>query len=199
MKTTPLLGLVVLAAVVATPARATVINAVFTGTVTSQTGTATAIGAAVTGQFTYDTATSAFSGFTIAGVPVSAGFASTASFTPDQLTALYKAQISPVSQGGTVNNTFFLDLEGITKFPAGGAVALLTNAAQLATNLDLANDPASVSPSTFGYYLGNSDGTNVRQVSADLTGISATVVPEPATLAVLGVAVFGFGVLRRRA
>lgn len=186
----------------AAPAGAAVIDARFTGAVASQTGTALAIGSAITGEFLYDTAAGAYLSFTVDGASVPTGFASSASLTPDRLQATYQAQISPVSQGGTVNNTFAVTLEGLAPFPTGDAVALLTSA-QLAANLDTAGSPNSAFPSTFGYYMSNADGTSIRQVSANLASINVTStgaptgVPEPASLALVAAALLGVGMGRR--
>ncbi len=130
-------------------AHASFIDANFFGTVSSQVNAGFGLNSPITGEFIYDTSSARFLSFTIGGQTIAPGFASTAAITPDLFTALYRAQISPVQQGGTVNSTFTLDLEALnTPWPSNNAVALLSNAGQLATNLDLLN-------SSFGFFMGN--------------------------------------------
>ena len=159
------------------PASATLIDARFSGLVDSQRNTTFVTGAAVAGEFIYDTLTSRYVLFTIGGQSVAPGYLSSASITPDLYSAFYQAQLSPVVSGGTVNSTFTLDLESLNRWPSGNAVALLLNATQLATNLD-------TSLSTFGFFTGNADGTNIRSLSATLTGIRVAI-PEPETALLL--------------
>lgn len=182
-------------------AHAAIIDAKFTGTVASQAGTALVLGNAISGEFLYNTATSAYQSFTIGGVSITVPFASSASITPDLYSALYQAQISPLTTGGTVNKTFVLDLEGLNKWPSNDAVALLTNTAVLPSNLDLITSPNDLVPSTFGYNTSNSNGTGVVRVTANLATItvSSTAVPEPASFVILASALLlGAGFLPRR-
>ncbi len=190
MKTCSAIALAVAALATASSAQAVVIDATFTGVVQSQIGTSLAVNSVITGEFVYDTELAGYTLFTIGGQAVAAGFASQADMSPDKYTALYTAQLSPVAVGGDVNSTFTVDLEAITPWTASNAVALLTSP-QLATNLD-------TTLSTFGYYMANSNGTNLQTMTATLTGIQVTAVPEPTSVALLlaGVAVVGAAVRR---
>ncbi len=185
------------AAAAVSPAQADILDVRFSGVVASQAGTSFSVGGAINGEFTYSTDTNAFLGFTIGGVSIAPGYASTALLTPDLFSAQYQAQLSPVQQGGTLNNTFAVDLEGLAPWPSANAVALLTSPGALATNLDTITNPNDIFPSTFGYFIGTSNGTGIQQVSADLTSIQVAV-PEPATLALLAASCVSVGFLRRR-
>lgn len=173
---------VLLALSVTAPADASVIDARFAGTVDTQTNSTFTIGAAIVGEFVYDTVAARYLSFVIGGQSVAPGFTSTASVTPDRFSAIYRAQLSPVTQGGTVNSTFSVDLEGIDPWPSTSAVALLVNASQIASNLDTAS-------SRFGFFTGNADGTNVRSVNATLDRLQVTAIPEPGSVALM---VIGF-------
>ena len=184
MKIAILTAVTVLVATV--PAQAVVINAAYTGTVTSQANSTFAVGGAITGSFSYDTDLRDFSLFTIGGLARPAGAVPTVS--NDGFTALYRSQLSAVSLGGMVNNTLALSLEGT--FPTRDAVALL-----LQPNLFASLDATS----SINYLRSNSAGTpaNTVQVSATLTGLSVTAVPEPVSLALLTTGLVGLIVLRR--
>ena len=195
-----LLTLAVAVAAVATTlsAHAEVIDATFSGTVSAQTGTPFALGATIGGEFTYDTSTSSYVSFKVGGQSVAAGYASTADFSPDLYTALYRAQLSPVPQGGEpnstfLNSTFVVDLEALNApWASANPIALLSSNAQLAGNLDKIN-------SSFGYYTANADGTNIKSVTASLASLVVTTVPEPATalLFAAGAALLGLRSVRR--
>ena len=172
------------------PASATLLDARFSGIVDSQQNTTFATGAAIAGEFIYDTLTNRYVRFNIGGLSVAPGYSSSASITPDLYSALYQAQVSPVLSGGTLNSTFTVDLEALNRWPSGNAVALLLNAAQLATNLD-------TTLSTFGFYTANADGTNIRSLSANLTSIRVAI-PEPETALLLLAGVVAFCVPRLR-
>lgn len=177
----------------ATQAHASLLDTRFSGTVDSQINSAFTVGSAVAGTFVYDTVLARFVSFNIGGLSVLPGYASTASITPDLYSAIYQAQVSPVGQGGNLNSTFSVDLEGLNPWPSNNAIALLLNASQLATNLD-------TTLSTFGFFTGNADGTNIRSLSATLSAIQVTVIPEPGTMSLLfaGAAAVGMTLSRRR-
>lgn len=171
-------------------ANASVIDARFNGTVTTQTNTTFAVGGVIAGEFFYDTALQRFLSFTIGGRSVAPGYTSSASMTPDRFSAIYQAQVSPVS-GGANNSTFAVDLEGINPWSTGNAITLLLNAAQLATNLD-------TTFSTFGFFTGNADGTNVSSLTASLAAIRVTAVPEPGSVGLVLIGLVAIGLRRTR-
>ena len=182
------------AAAIAGPAAADIIDAKFSGQVATQTNTSFAVGSAISGEFLYDTATSRYLSFVVGGQSVAPGFLSTAAITPDLYSAIYEAQLSPVPLPGVRNSTFTVDLEGQNPWPSNDAFALLTNASQLATNLDR-------SLSTFGYYNANGDGTDVHSLSATLSAFQVSAVPEPGTAALMlvGLAAAARRIGRRKA
>ena len=198
-RTLSFLAIAAFAAVV--PAHSAQIAVNFTGTVfQTQGATGKAIGDTVTGHFDLDTVTGSFLDFTIAGKSVAAGFQSFASIGPALTDAIYTAQVSPVTSGGNTNSTFTLDLSSLTTWPSTDtAFTLLTDAAQLPSNLDRVSNPLSAFPSTFSYFTANADGSNVVALNANLTSLTATT-PEPASLLLLVSALFSlaFFVRRRR-
>ena len=126
-------------------AHASVFSVNFSGTVyQTQGATGYANGGAISGHFDLDSASGNFLDFTIGGKSVAAGFQSSAVIDPGGFDAIYKAQISPVSVGGTSNNTFSLDLSSLTNWPAyDSAYSLLVDSKQLPSNLDTASNPQS--------------------------------------------------------
>ncbi len=177
------------AAISAPPAHADVLDATFSGTVSTQSGTAFVVGAAIGGEFTYDTDTGRFLSFEVGGRAVAPGYASSAAITPDLFSAIYQAQVTPVGQPGASNSTFSLDLESLAGWPSQDAVALLTDASQLATNLDATS-------SGFGFYTGSAGGGGVQAVTATLGTLAVTAVPEPETIAMLLCALGALGLMR---
>ena len=190
MKHTFTLALAFTAATFSLSVQADIITAQFAGNVQAQSGTTLALNAPVNGQFSYDTVTSRFLNFTIGGFQPAAGFDSSADITPDQYSARYEAQLSP-QFGNSINTTFTLDLEGINRWPGFNAVALLTNAGVLSSNLDVA-------ASSFGFYMGNGDGTSIRSMTAGLSSLAVTAVPEPGSWALMLAGMAAVGVCARR-
>ncbi len=197
MRNFTVLSLVAFAATA--PGSATTFSANFTGIVSQTQGaTGAVVGNIVTGHFDLDDVTRSFLTFTIAGQSVASGFTSSATIGPALTDAIYTAQVSPVSTGGSTNSTFTLDLSAITTWPAADtAFTLLTDTAQLTTNLATINNAGRVFPSTFNYYMANSSGTGITALTANLTSITAAA-PEPASLALLGSSLLVLGVFVRR-
>jgi hypothetical protein len=178
------------------PARATVFSVSFAGTVTlTQGATGENVGNPVSGSFTLDDADGQFSSFTIGAQSAPAGSLATNSL--GFFDAIYQDQISPVTSGGNLNSTFTLDLSSMTQWPVGvdTIYTLLTDGSQLPSNLDISGDSFT---STFGYLTSDAAGNNVASLNADLTSLTVTATPEPATFALLGSSLLGLGMILRR-
>jgi hypothetical protein len=186
-------AIAIAAAALATPfaAQATVVDVTFSGLVQSEISSGSTVGSVITGEFIYDTTLAVFKMFSIGGESVAAGFASQADLSADRYSALYQAQLSPVAVGGDLNSSFNVDLEGLNGWTASDAGALLSSA-ELPLNLDK-------TLSSFGYYMANSNGSNITSLTASLTHLQVSTVPEPASIALLlaGIAVVGAAVRRR--
>lgn len=196
--TLSLLAIVALAATV--PAHAAVISADFTGIVSSTQGaTGESVGNTVMGNFDLDNSTGNFIDFTIAGRSVAPGYQSFANIGPAFTDAIYTAQVSSLVTGGSINSTFSLDLSSLTNWPPSEtAFSLLTDESQLNSNLDTINNSASAFPSTFTFYTANANGTNVVSLTANLTSITATATPEPASFALVASSLLAAGLFVRR-
>lgn len=181
------------------PSYATTFSVDFSGLVSQTQGaTGQAVGNTVTGHFDLDDVTRTFLNFTVAGQSVASGFTSSATIVPARTDAIYSAQVSPVSTGGSTNSTFTLDLSAITTWPATDTpFTLLTDTAQLTNNLAKINNIGAAFPSTFSYYIASASGSNVTSVTANLTSLTAAA-PEPASFALLGSSLLALGLFARR-
>ncbi len=181
------------AALSASSAKAALITADFSGTVTSEADTAYAVGSAISGTFTYDTVAGRYTAFAIGSYGLPAG---AASYVPPAFASTQSVQFAARSSASAANGntntsltvdletTGFFNTENLASFTAApGPGAVTTN-------------PASPDPSFFEYSSGVS-GSPAMFVEADLSsfGAPATRVPEPASLALLtlGVAGLAFG------
>lgn len=186
MKIATLAAAAVLTAAAAAPAHAVLINTSYTGAVTSQLNSGFAVGTTVAGSFSYDTALGDFPSFTIGGFTKPAGAIPT--LTNDGFTALYRSQLSVLPLGSGINNTLAVELDGA--FTTRDPVALL-----LQPNVFAGLD----STSSINYLRSDAAGTpaNTVRVTATLTGLSVTVVPEPASIALFTMGLAGLTALRR--
>lgn len=176
----------VLLSVAAAPAHAILINAAYTGAVTSQSNTSFAVGNTITGSFSYDTDLGDFPTFVIGTFTKPAGAAPT--LTNDGFTALYRSQVSAVLQPGGTNTTLAIELNGAFSTRSPTALLLQPN---LFASLD--------STSSINYLRADAAGTPASTVrlTATLTGLTVTTVPEPASLALFATALVGLYAWRR--
>ena len=177
-------------------ADAAVINAAFSGTVSSQASTAYALGSAISGSFSYDTSLERYTGFNIGTYSLPAGATSN---VPPPLSATQSVQFSAIaassSTGGTTNTALTVDLETNGFFNTTNLLSFVQNPGPGA----ITTNPLDPNPSFFEYASGSS-GSPSAFVIADLSSFAATVtgVPEPASLALLAAALSGLAVTRCR-
>ncbi len=196
---------VLLMAVAAAPAHATLYSSSFSGSVVSQTGTSFSVGNTVSGSFTYNSSTNSFLSYSIDGFSAAQPFASIATAIPNGAVAPYEAQFEALSsaaqQGTNRNISFTLDLQAITNFTNSTAFGILTSSAtasQLATQANQgSSDPLQIS--TFSYNSQPaSGGAGVSLVVALNAASLSTSVPEPASMMLLAAPVLAFAFARRR-
>jgi hypothetical protein len=192
-----LLATIVLAAA---PALASTIEVNYTGTVSYALGTTAnsgyTDGQSISGEFFLDSVTGIVSGSTLGSfsAPANNGVSSPSSLSPTD--AIY-VQGAFASGGAPSNNSITVDFSALTSFSGSDPAAfLLQSPTALAQQIDFTG-AASSFPSTATFYLATAGGTNITDLSAYLSGVTAAVVPLPNSLWLLMSAAAGLAALRR--
>lgn len=182
----------------ATPASAYVIAVNYQAIVSFAQGTTANTGLTngqtVSGMFTFETATSRVLSSMLAGFSAPATGDSTAAVTPGRTTAVFRLGTNAILPGQP-NESVTVGLSALSTFSGTNAVSLLTDPT-LPGQVDLSGDP--LFGSTANYLRSNAGATNNTAVYASIQSLRVTSVPEPASMTVIGVALAGLAMIRRR-
>lgn len=200
MKVITLTALVSLALAPLASTHADTLAVTFTGTVdyaslqtTSNAGYGD--GGAISGGFTFDTVSGVLSNLTLGTYSAPDGsVAGSALFSGN--TDVIGQQGNYVTNGDARNTSISFDLSALGNgFTSTTIEDLLLNGG---SQIDFTGAASAGFPSTVTYYDGASDGTGITRVGAYLTGLSATVVPLPASGWLAGSAALGLVAVARR-
>lgn len=181
----------------AAPASAYVIAVNYQATVSFAQGTTANTGLTngqtVSGMFTFETETSRVLSSMLAGFSAPATGDSTASVTPDRTTGVFRLGTNAILPGQP-NESVTVGLYALSTFGGTNATSLLTDPA-LPGQVDLSGDPFG---STANYLRSDAGAANPTAVYASIQSLRVTSVAEPASMTVIGMALAGLAMVRRR-